>query len=73
MLAGIDDLLGARRASGEWFPGRGFRCFAFAARVIDTLNRTLSVHHAALRLPALELSIEHPAGEDGLSAIAAES
>jgi hypothetical protein len=80
MLARLYDLLGrasaggsAIRSSREWFARRGFRCFTFAARVVDALDRTLAVHHSALRLPALELSIEHSAGEDGCRPVAPES
>ena len=73
MLAGIDDLLGACRSSREWFARRCFGGFILTARVIDALDRIFAVHHPVLVCLALELSIEHPAGEDGYRPIAAES
>jgi hypothetical protein len=73
MLAGLDDLLGGGRSSRERFARRCFGWFIFATRVINALDRILAMHHPAFSGLALELSIEHAAGEDGRSPIAAES
>jgi len=73
VLAGIDDLLAPCRRSREWLARRRFGRFILTARVIDALDRIFAVHHPALVCLALELSIEHPAGEDGHRLIAAES
>jgi len=73
MLAGLDDLLGASRGGRERFARRCFRGLTLTARVINALDGILAVHHPVLTCLALELSVEHSAGEDGYRPIAAES
>ena len=73
MLAGLDDLLGACRSGRERFSSRCFGGSTLTARVINALDRIFAVHHPVLSCLALELSVEHPAGEDGCRPIAAES
>src|SRR4026208_832680 len=65
MLAGLDDFLGACRSGRERLSGRCFGGLTLTARVINALDRIFAVHHPVLSCLALELSIEHPAGEDG--------
>jgi len=65
MLAGLDDSLGACRSGRERLSGRCFGGLTLTARVINALDRIFAVHHPVLSCLALELSIKHPAGEDG--------
>ena len=73
MLAGFDDLLGASRSGRERFARRCFGGLTLTARVINALDRIFAMHHHVLTCLALELSVEHSAGEDGYRPIAAES
>ena len=73
MLAGFDDLLGASRSGRERFARRCFGGLTLTARVINALDRIFAMHHPVLTCLALELSVEHSAGEDGYRPIAAES
>jgi hypothetical protein len=73
MLAGFDDLLGACRSGRERFARRCFGGLTLTARVINALDRIFAMHHPVLTCLALELSVEHSAGEDGYRPIAAES
>ena len=72
MLAGLDDFLGACRSGRERFSSRCFGGLTLTARVINALDRIFAMHHPVLTCLALELSVEHPAGEDGSRPIAVE-
>ncbi len=70
MLARLNRLLGR---DATWGPRRAFGCFHRSVRLIDTRRSTLAMYRSALRCLALELSIEHSAGENGCRPIATES